>query len=230
MSFFPWPLVAWCQAMARRPAGLDRVSLLRVTSSQSAAPFSNPSIYTPWSAAGRRPTVEVTEVLPPTQSHIENRASQDPFFAISSSLLPASVTATACFSNARPAFLYASAVSTIPFLVSTVPPLFEITRVSVSARSSPSSVNRRSKPLGSVLSRKQGFILSAGVPRASAMNWGPRADPPMPIINRRVKRGRFSGLIVPAWTAEAKSFTAWMVASISFRISVEGARSGLRSQ
>ena len=57
----------------------------------------------PCSAIGTSPTALITEVRPPTQSHIGKRRSQPPFSATLSSSLPAPVTATACSAKFKPA-------------------------------------------------------------------------------------------------------------------------------
>src|SRR3989304_10458464 len=105
MSFCPRPLVAWYQARARSAAGFVRVCLLLVTASHNEAPLSNSSIESPWRDAGRSPTPDVADVLPPTQSHIGNVASHESFFAMLSTLLPTPFMAIAFFSNESPIFL-----------------------------------------------------------------------------------------------------------------------------
>ena len=200
MSFAPRPSVSACQASASIAAGFRATSGTRVAVSQAAAPESIAGKSRPWSAAGRRPTAESSEVRPPTQSHIGKRSSQPPFAATSSSSLCAPVTATACFANSRPAFRYASAATSIPLRVSFVPPDFEITTVSVAGR--PPSVaaireSSRARPSGSVLSKKNGRSGSRGEPSASATNCGPSAEPPMPTTRRFVKCGARDGAIRP---------------------------------
>ena len=53
---------------------MRRVSRRRVASSIAAAPARSAVTSIPWSAAGSRPTALVSEVRPPTQSHIGKRA------------------------------------------------------------------------------------------------------------------------------------------------------------
>ncbi len=102
MAFAPRPSPTACQARARSAAGLRRVSRRRVASSIAAAPARSSITSIPWSAAGRRPTALVTDVRPPTQSHIGNRARKPCSRACRSSALPSWVIATAWAPKSRP--------------------------------------------------------------------------------------------------------------------------------
>ncbi len=133
MSFWPLPPVAWCHIRASSAAGLRCTSCRRVASSHAAAPASRPSMSSPCSAAGSRPTADSTLVRPPTQSHIGKRASQPSDSAVRSSCEPGLVMATACCGKLEArALRYASATSSMPLRVSGVPPLLEVTTQSVS--------------------------------------------------------------------------------------------------
>ena len=86
-------------------------------------------------------------------------------------------------------------------------------------------------PSGSVLSRKAAAILSLrGSPRASATNFGPRAEPPMPMTRSDRNRAAPGGATLPACTSAAKAFTAASASRISAVSAGVGARSGARSQ
>ena len=156
----------------------------RVSWSIAAAPSRNRSISNPSSAMGSKPTALITEVRPPTQSCIGKRASQSFSSACRSSSLPMPVTATACRAKSTRAARYFASASTIPLRVSFVPPDFEMTITSVSSRASFNFPHTRSKPSGSVLSKKNASIGSLAFPRASATNWGPSAEPPIPMSKR----------------------------------------------
>ena len=80
-----------------------RTSRARVRPSIAAAPSSIPFMSIPWRVAGKSPTADISEVRPPTQSHIGNRSRKPCSTAKRSSLLPSSVTATAWGPSFRPA-------------------------------------------------------------------------------------------------------------------------------
>src|ERR1041385_7139671 len=109
-------MAAFCDAFATR-----------VHSSIAAAPASRLSIFNPCSAAGSSPTALMTEVRPPTQSHIGNRPSQPFLSAYLSNSLRDPVTATACLLKSNPRSLNFVSVSNIPLRVSFVPPDLETT-------------------------------------------------------------------------------------------------------
>lgn len=69
------------------------VSWLRVRASISLAPLRNASMSIPCRAAGTRPTVDITDVLPPTQSSIGRRVMKLLAWAYWSSLEPRPVMA-----------------------------------------------------------------------------------------------------------------------------------------
>src|SRR4030095_9967875 len=149
-------------------------------------------------AMGKSPPALITEVRPPIQSCIGNRASQPFFSAYLSRSLPAPVTATACLLNCSAFSLNFTSASSIPFRVSFVPPDFETTTTSVCASSSLIFSKTRSNPSGSVLSTKKSPIGSCRDPSASETNWGPSAEPPMPMSNTCLKGFPFSAVIFPA--------------------------------
>src|SRR6516165_5901993 len=103
---------------------------------------------------GYEATALITDVRPPTQSHIGKRANQSFFSACLSRSLPGPVIATACFEKFRSAALKRASASSIPLCVSFVPPDFEMTTTSVRARSLSILANARSNPSGSLLSKK----------------------------------------------------------------------------
>ena len=170
----------------------------RVRSSMAAAPARNASMSEPCSAIGSSPTALITDVRPPIQSGIGKRASQPLASACLSNSLPTPVTATACLANRSPLAANFASASSIPFRVSFVPPDFETTITSVCESSSPILSNTRSKPSGSVLSKKKMSIGSSGEPSAVDTNCGPSADPPIPMCSTCLKRIPFSAVIFPA--------------------------------
>jgi hypothetical protein len=167
MSFAPRPPVSACQASASIAAGFRATSGTRVAASQAAAPESIAGMSRPWSAAGRRPTAESSEVRPPTQSHIGKRSSQPPSRPPRRARCRRpSRRPRASRIRGRPPVRVRRA-SSIPLRVSFVPPDFEITTVSVAGR--PPSVaaireSSRAMPSGSVLSKKNGRSGSRGEP------------------------------------------------------------------
>ena len=213
--------------MASRIAAFLPASLVRVFSSIAAAPASIPSMSRPCSAAGTRPTVDSTDVRPPTQSSIGKRAMNPCSTANLSSFEPTPVTATACFPKSMPAFSNVAFASSIPLRVSGVPPDFEITSTSVSASSSVASVS--SMPCGSVLSKNAMGIL-AFWPMAWVTSCGPSAEPPMPMSRICLNGAPFAARTAPVWTLPANSFSALSGSVIAAFSSGVGARSALRSQ
>ena len=186
----------------------------------------------PCSAAGTRPTALITEVRPPTQSYIGKRASQ-PFF--SAYLIQLAADAgdrdRVLARNPGPLSRKRASASSMPLRVSFVPPDFEITtdeRVLAGRRRF--SSRTRSKPSGSVLSKKKMSIGSRAEPSASAMNCGPSAEPPMP-MSRTCSNGLpFGAAIRPTCTSAANFLIRSFVSSISARSSSLGASCGSRSQ
>ena len=73
MSLEPRPSTALNHIAESCAEGFPSNDFVRVTVSQAAAPARNWSMSNPCSAAGRRPTADVSLVRPPTQSHIGNR-------------------------------------------------------------------------------------------------------------------------------------------------------------
>ena len=146
----------------------------------SAAPRNRLSMSTPCRAAGSRPTTEVSDVRPPTQSSMGKRATQPSDAATPSNLEPTPVTATACLAKEYPCCAKYACALTMPLRVSGVPPDLEMTTTRVSASGSCSST--RSMPSGSVLSRKR---MAKPLPgSASATSSGPKAEPPMPMTKQ----------------------------------------------
>ncbi len=90
-----------------------------------------------------------------------------------------------------------------------------MTTVSVWAMCSRSRSKTRSNPSGSVLSRKEISIGSVDWPRASAMNCGPRAEPPIPTSKMCLNFSPFCGAIFPAWTSAANWLIRAFVSSMS---------------
>ena len=230
MSFSPLPLVAWCHMRASRAAGFLVVLVARVAMSILPAPSRNSSILIPCSAMGTRPTVAMSDVRPPTQSHMGKRLSQPPSTATLSSFDPSPVMATACLAKSRFLSRKACWVSIMPLRGSGVEPDLEMTSTSVDLSFEPRWSRTRRMPSGSVLSRKCILSLSRRTPSASATSSGPRADPPMPMESTSVKRAAEGGVISLAWTARANAFTSPMVRAISLVSSSVGARCGARSQ
>ena len=183
---------------ARSIAAFRATSGARVRSSIAAAPARKLSISKPSNAIGRSPTALITDVRPPTQSYMGNRATHLFSSAYLSKSLPAPVTATACLLNGSCLSLNRSSVSSIPFLVSFVPPDLEITMTSVWESKSSILSKTRSNPSGSVLSKKKMSMGSCDDPSASATNCGPSAEPPMPMSSTCLKRFPFSAAIFPA--------------------------------
>ena len=184
----------------------------------------------PCSAAGKRPTAAVSLVRPPTQSHIGRKSSHPFSCEYWWSLLPSPVIAIACFEKSNPFWVNAFSASSMPFRVSGVPPDLEITRARVVPRASPISERVWSIPSGSVLSKKCTRSLSAfGLPKALPTNWGPKAEPPIPMTSRSVKVpcGDWRD---PEWTAWDTSFTLANVSRIAWVRSSLGASSGSRNQ
>jgi len=163
----------------------------------AAAPARNASMSKPCSAIGSSPTALITDVRPPIQSVIGKRASQPFAPACLSNSLPTPVTAAACLANRSPFAANFASASTIPFRVSFVPPDFETTMTSVCGSPSPILSSTRSKPSGSVLSKKKMSIGSSGEPRAADTNCGPNAEPPIPMYSRCLKRLLSSAEIFP---------------------------------
>ena len=187
--------------------------------------MSNPS-----KAAGTRPTALMTDVRPPTQSCIGKRASQPCCSAYLSRSLPTPVTATACLPKSKPAFSKCAWASSMPLRVSFVPPDFEMTMTKVDAISSPIFAKTRSNPSGSVLSKKKMSAGSFDEPRASAMNCGPSAEPPIPISKRCANFFCDSDVMTPRCTSAANFLMRAFVSSISARSCGLGASCGSRNQ
>ena len=183
---------------ARSIAAFCIASRVRVCSSIAAAPARKLSISKPSKPMGRRPTALITEVRPPIQSCIGNRASHSFFSACLSSSLPTPVTATACLLNRSPFSLNRASASSIPFRVSFVPPDLETTTTSVWESRSFILSKTRSNPSASVLSKKKMSMGALAEPSASATNCGPSAEPPIPISSTCLKRFPFSAVIFPA--------------------------------
>ena len=81
-----------------------------------------------------------------------------------------------------------------------------------------------------MLSKKWTFIRSLpGIPSAWLTNWGPRAEPPIPMTRRWVNFP-LGPAMAPEWTLAANSLIEARVAVISSRISRVGASCGARSQ
>ncbi len=173
------------------------MSAWRVSSSQAAAPANSWSMSMPCRAAGSSPTVAVSLVRPPIQSHMGNRFSHPSSSAILSSLLPSPVIATACLEKSNPATSKAALASSIPFRVSLVPPDLDITITSVLFRLFLIFSRSISLPSGSVLSKNTNLSLFVlGFPKAWPTNCGPKADPPMP-MRRRFSKFPPSPFILP---------------------------------
>ena len=182
----------------------------------------------PSSAPGSRPTVDVIEVRPPTQSHIGITAAQRSASALRHSSEPAMVTATARGANARPCCLQARSTSSMPLRVSGVPPDLLITTTSASC-SEPTRSSCRSMPSGSVLSSTCSAIGAPGPPNTSASSIGPSALPPMPTSTTLVKAPPSGGAMRPECTPCANASTAAIAPAIASSSAGVGARPGARS-
>ena len=211
-------------------AAFFRMSSVRVLASIAAAPSRNSTTSSPCSAIGTSPTALITEVRPPTQSHIGNRSSHPSATATLSRSLPSPVTATKFFANGMPDFLKAACAASMPLRDSLVPPDLEMTTTSVRPRLPPIWARTFSMPSGSVLSKKCGRIGFSGVQSASATSCGPSADPPMPTTRRSVNFSPVAERIFPAWTAAAKFKIDFSVERIASFSSLVGASEALRSQ
>ena len=231
MSFSPLPLPAWCQASASCMAAFLVVSWTRVRSSISLAPARKESMSIPWRAAGTRPTVDMTEVLPPTQSSIGRRVMKLFVSAYWSSLEPSPVMATVWAPKFSPASSYAFCASSMALRVSAVPPDLDTTRDKVLPSPPVRLIFLRmvSQPAGSVLSKKN-VVSLLSVPSASYTSCGPSAEPPMPMMRRFSNRPPEGGATFPWWTSSASCLSWAMGSVICALISAEGASSGFLSQ
>ena len=84
-------------------------------------------------------------------------------------------------------------------------------------------------PSGSVLSKKNGVTRSVTEPKASATNWGPKAEPPMPTTSKFENNSPYSPRTFPLWTSAANRRIRARVSSMARRSSRDGANDGVRS-
>ena len=183
----------------------------------------------PSSAPGSRPTVDVIDVRPPTQSHIGMIAAQRSASALRCSSEPDMVTATARGGNASPCCLQARSTSSMPLRVSGVPPDLLMTTTSASC-SEPTRSSCRSMPSGSVLSSTCSAIGAPTPPNTSASSIGPSALPPMPTSTTLVNAPPSGGAMRPACTPWAKASTAAIEPAIASSMAGVGASPGARNQ
>uniref|UniRef100_A0A0A9DKY9 Uncharacterized protein n=1 Tax=Arundo donax TaxID=35708 RepID=A0A0A9DKY9_ARUDO len=81
-TLLPIPSDAQYQHNASKAAGFSLTTVLLVSSSIRAAPTSISLTSIPCNAAGSKPTADNSDVLPPTQSNIGNRANHPSILAV----------------------------------------------------------------------------------------------------------------------------------------------------